>query len=82
MEENKQKTINLENQKTLNKMVEEENEKVNAILMKMGEKILSLENINLTLKESIRKLENQEEDLDENYYRQTKAKAGQFYYRR
>jgi hypothetical protein len=63
-------------------MVEEENEKVNGILMKMGEKILSLENINLTLKESIRKLENQEEDLDENYYRQTKAKAGQFYYRR
>jgi hypothetical protein len=48
----------------------------------MGEKIMNLELINQTLKETIDQLKGESGESDENYYRQTKAKAGQFYYRK
>lgn len=54
-EENKQKHINLENQKLLVSLVEEEKKKLNNILTKMGEKIMSLEEMNQVLKETIAK---------------------------
>ena len=47
----------------------------------MGDKILTLEQHNKTLKSMV---ENKDDDpySEENYYQKTKAKAGQFYYKR
>jgi hypothetical protein len=46
----------------------------------MGDKIMTLEEINQTLRENAQKDETGEEE--ESYYRTTRAKAGQFYYRK
>jgi hypothetical protein len=41
-----QKTLNLESQKTLTKMTEQSNTKFNSIITKMGEKLITLEDVN------------------------------------
>ena len=43
---------------------------------------MSLEEINQTLKETLKKNEEGESETDESYYRTTRAKAGQFYYKK
>ena len=64
------------------RMSEEGSEKLNAVVNKMGEKIVSLEELNQTLRAEIKKLEESDVNIEENYYRQTKIKAGQFYYKK
>lgn len=81
-EENKQKYVNLENQKLLVSLVEEEKKKLNNIIIKMGEKIMSLEEMNQTLKETIAKLTDGPAEGEESYYRTTRTKVGQFYYKK
>ena len=63
-------------------MSEEGSEKLNGVVNKMGEKIVSLEELNQTLRAEIKKLEESDVNIEENYYRQTKIKAGQFYYKK
>lgn len=82
LEENRQKSLSVENQRMVARLGESEKERLNGIIHKMGEKIMNLEQINTTLKETIGKLQSESEEADEHYYRQTKAKAGQFYYRK
>lgn len=61
-------------------MAEEEKAKQDNLIRKMGDKIMSLEEINLTLREAASKEEEGEDQ--ESYYRTTRTKAGQFYYRK
>lgn len=64
-------------------MSEESNQKLKDVITKMGEKIMSLEQINQTLRQSLLKYQAGDEVEDDLYYlKQTKAKAGQFYYKK
>jgi hypothetical protein len=80
MEENRQKHLNLESQRELVVLAEQEKERKDSLIRKMGDKIMTLEEINQTLRENAQKDETGEEE--ESYYRTTRAKAGQFYYRK
>ena len=60
-------------------MREEANAKHESVILKMGEKLMTLENVNETLRERLR---GQDELPQDSYYRETRTKAGQFYYRR
>lgn len=63
-------------------MTEESNQKLKDVITKMGEKIMSLEQMNQTLKESLLKYDQGEETEDQFYFlKQKKVKAGQFYYK-
>jgi hypothetical protein len=52
MEENRQKHLNLENQKQVVAMAEQEKARQDSLVRKMGDKIMSLEEINQTLRET------------------------------
>lgn len=79
MEENRQKHLNMESQKQLVKLAEEEKARQDSLVRKMGDKIMALEEANQTLRDAAAQLDPQQE---ESYYRTTRAKAGQFYYRK
>ncbi len=80
MEENRQKHLNLENQKQLVAMAEEEKSRLQALILKMGDKIMSLEEINQTLREA--QMKETSTEIEDTYYRTSRTKAGQFYYRK
>lgn len=79
MEENRQKHLNMESQKQLVKLAEEEKARQDSLVRKMGDKIMALEEANQTLRDAAAQLDPPQE---ESYYRTTRAKAGQFYYRK
>jgi K+/H+ antiporter YhaU regulatory subunit KhtT len=81
-EENRQKYLNLENQKMIVALMEDEKKKMSSIINKMGEKIMSLEEVNQSLKEAVAKASGEPSETDESYYRTTRAKVGQFYYKK
>lgn len=79
LEENRQKHLNLESQKQLVALAQQEKARQDGLLRKMGDKIMSLEEINHTLRQSAAQEGTTE---TEEYYRTTRAKVGQFYYRK
>lgn len=50
--------------------------------MKMGDKIMKLQEYNQSLRKEIVKLETPDENQEDSYYRTTKTKIGQFYYKK
>ena len=61
-------------------MAQEEKARQDSLIRKMGDKIMSLDEINQTLRQSASKEDSSE--TEESYYRTTRTKAGQFYYRK
>lgn len=58
----------------------EEKTRLEVLIKKMGDKIMTLEEINQTLREA--QTQEDTNDTEENYYRTNRTKAGQFYYRK